>query len=802
MNFNNAKPHILVLLIFIAISFIYFSPVLEGKKLDQHDIKTYKGMSKEIKDFRESTGEEALWTNSMFSGMPAYQISVKYKKNLIQYVDKILTLGLPRPVNLLFLYLLGFYILLLTLKVDYRIAFIGSIAFAFSSYFFIIIQAGHMSKAHAIAYLPMVVAAVLYTYRGKMLLGGALTALAVALEVYTNHFQITYYLVLVLLIIGLFQLYKDFKNKNLTDFFKRSGILILAAVLAAGTSLTRLKTTSDYGKESTRGKSELTSNIDNKTQGLDKDYATQWSYGIAESMTLLIPNFYGGSSSSSVLSLEDSKTLDFLKKFKNKKLANSLAQYKSSSYWGDQPIVSGPTYAGAIVIFLFILGLLFVKSELRIWLLLATIMSLMLAWGKNFMPLTNFFLDFFPGYNKFRAVSMILIIAEFTIPLLAFIALDKFLSSSIDNNEKQKPLKLAFYITGGLTLIFALFPTMFLDFTSENDLNPLAAGVITPDNFLESLALDRSSLLSTDAWRSFIFIGLTFGVLILYLRNSLKSQYVILIVGVLVFCDMWNVNKRYLNDDNFVRKNKVKIPYKPTQADNFILNDKDPNFRVFNSSVSTFNDASTSYFHKSIGGYHGAKLKRYQELIEFHISKGNMNVLNMLNTRYFISRDGKPQLNSAALGNAWFINNINLVLNADEEIDALKDFDPINTAIVDNRFSNYIIPNLDNSSSTIQLDIYKPNYLKYSSESTNDGIAIFSEIYYNKGWDAYIDGVKTDYFRANYVLRALNIPSGNHIIEFKFQPSVYSISENISLASSLILFILLFLISYKEYYRK
>ena len=802
MNFNNAKPHILVLLIFIAISFIYFSPVLEGKKLDQHDIKTYKGMSKEIKDFRENTGEEALWTNSMFSGMPAYQISVKYKKNLIQYVDKILTLGLPRPVNLLFLYLLGFYILLLTLKVDYRIAFIGSIAFAFSSYFFIIIQAGHMSKAHAIAYFPMVIAAVLYTYRGRMLLGGVLTSLAVALEVYTNHFQITYYLVLVLLIIGLFQLFKDFKNKNLIDFFKRSGVLILAALLAAGTSITRLKTTSDYGKESTRGKSELTSNIDNKTQGLDKDYATQWSYGIAESMTLLIPNFYGGSSSSSVLSLEDSKTLDFLKKFKNKKLANSLAQYKSSSYWGDQPIVSGPTYAGAIVIFLFILGLLFVKSEFRIWLLLATIMSLMLAWGKNFMSLTDFFLDFFPGYNKFRAVSMILIIAEFTIPLLGFIALDKFLSSSVDNKEKQKPLKLAFYITGGLTLIFALFPSLFLDFTSENDLNPIAAGVITPDNFLESLALDRSSLLSADAWRSFIFIGLTFGILMLYLRNSLKSQYVILIVGLLVVCDMWNVNKRYLNDDNFVRKNKVKIPYKPTQADNFILNDKDPNFRVFNSSVSTFNDASTSYFHKSIGGYHGAKLKRYQELIEFHISQGNMNVLNMLNTKYFISRDGKPQLNSAALGNAWFINNINLVMNADEEIAALKDFDPINTAIVDNRFSNYIIPNLDNSSSTIKLDIYKPNYLKYSSESTNDGIAIFSEIYYNQGWDAYIDGVESDYFRANYVLRALNVPKGNHSIEFKFKPAVYSISENISLASSLILFILLFLISYKEYYRK
>ena len=802
MNFNDAKPHIFVLLIFIAISFIYFSPVLEGKMLDQHDIKTYKGMSKEIKDFRDNTGDEALWTNSMFSGMPAYQISVKYKKNLIQYVDKVLTLGLPRPVNLLFLYLLGFYILLLTLKIDYRIACIGAIAFAFSSYFFIIIQAGHMSKAHAIAYFPMVVAAVLYTYRRKMLLGGALTALAVALEVYTNHFQITYYLVLVLLLIGFFQFYEEFKKKNLLEFFKRTGVLILAALLAGGTSFTRLKTTSDYGKESTRGQSELTSDIDNKTSGLDKKYATQWSYGIAESMTLLIPNFHGGSSSSSVLSLEDSETIDFLKRFKNKKLANSLAQYKSSSYWGNQPIVSGPTYAGAIVVFLFILGLLFIKSELRIWLLLATIMSLMLAWGKNFMPLTDFFLDYFPAYNKFRAVSMILVIAEFTIPLLGFIALDKFLSSSVDVKEKRKPLKLAFYITAGITLIFALFPSLFLDFLSEKDLSPIASGIVTPDGFLDALALDRSSLLSSDAWRSFIFIGLTFGVLMLYLKRTIKAQYVILLIGVLVVCDMWNINKRYLNEENFVRKSKIKIPYKPTQADNFILSDKDQNFRVFNTSVSTFNDASTSYFHKSIGGYHGAKLKRYQELIEFHISKGNINVLNMLNTKYFISRDGKPQLNSSALGNAWFVNNINLVKNADDEIAALEDFDPINTAVIDTRFSHYIIDSLNNSSSIIKLDIYKPNYLKYSSESLNDGIAVFSEIYYKNGWNAYIDGVKTDYFRANYVLRALKIPSGKHNIEFKFEPSVYSTGENISLASSLILFILLFLVSYKEFYRK
>ena len=537
-------------------------------------------MSKEISDFRENTGEEALWTNSLFSGMPAYQISVKYSANLIKYVDKVISLGFPRPANLLFLYLLGFYLLLVSLNIDYRIAAIGAIAYAFSSYFFIIIQAGHMTKAHAIAYLPMVVAAVIYTYRGKMLLGGVLTSLAVALQIFTNHYQITYYLILVLLFIGFAQFYKDFNANNLQSFFKRTGILLMAALLAAGTSFTRLKTTIDYGKETTRGKSELTNNLDNKTKGLDKDYATQWSYGIAESMTLLIPNFHGGSSMSSVLSIDDSQTLDFLRKFRNKKLANAL-QYKASSYWGDQPIVSGPTYAGAIVIFLFFLGLFLIKSEHRVWLLLATIMSLMLAWGKNFMPLTEFFLDHFPGYNKFRAVSMILVIAEFTIPFLAFLALNKFLMD--DNKESNlNKLKNAFYITGGIALFFALFPTMFLDFLSDKDLSPISNGVKTPDGFLDGLVADRSSLLSTDAWRSFIFIALSFGVLFFFIKEKISKKYVILLIGGLLIADMWGVNKRYLNEEHFVRKNKVKNPYKPTQADNFILKDKDPNFRVFN----------------------------------------------------------------------------------------------------------------------------------------------------------------------------------------------------------------------------
>jgi len=765
-------------------------------------------MSKEVNDFREATGEEALWTNSMFSGMPAYQISTKSNGNLIQYIAKMISLGIPRPANMLFLYLLGFYLLLLSLKVDYRLSAVGAIAFSFSSYFFIIIMAGHMTKAHAIAYVPMVVAAVLYTYRGRMLLGGVLTALAVALELYANHLQITYYLVLLLILIGLVQFIKDFKANNLTDFSKRTGILILAAFLASATAVTRLSTTMEYGAESTRGKSELTNNLDNKTSGLDKDYATSWSYGVAETFTLLIPNFYGGASQGELTT--DSETYQAIKRAPNaKQLIKQLPLY-----WGTQPFTSGPTYAGSIVMFLFIFGLLFVKSEIRVWILLATIMSIMLAWGKNFMPLTDLFLDYFPGYNKFRAVSMILVIAEFTLPLLGFVALNKFLSEKDEDYEtnnrvkdvktqkashvvvkskKLRSLNLAFYIVGGLTLVFALMPTLFFNFVGGQDANLAKNG--WP---IDALQADRSGLLSADAWRSFTFITLTFGAMWMFLKNKISSKYVILIVGVLVLADMWTVNKRYLNDDNFARKSKVQVPYQATAADQQILRDTDPNFRVFNQSVSTFNDASTSYFHKSIGGYHGAKLKRYQELIENHIAKGNMAVLNMLNTKYFITPKGQAQQNPGAMGNAWFVNEINIVANADAEITALDGFNPANTAIVDTRFSEQIMQGLDNTAANIVLNEYKPNYLKYNSNSTKDGIAIFSEIYYDKGWNAYVDGDLKPHFRANYVLRGMQIPAGNHVVEFKFEPAVYHVSERIALGSSVVLLLLLAFVSVKE----
>jgi len=787
MQFSKVKPHIIIIILFALISFAYFSPLIQGKSIDGHDIKTWIGMSKEISDFRDSSGTEALWTNSMFSGMPAYQISVKYSSNLVRYIDKVITLGFPRPANILFLYLLGFYLLLLSLKVDYRIAAVGAIAYAFSSYFFIIIQAGHMTKAHAIAYLPMVVASVIYTYRGKLLLGGVLTALTVALELYSNHLQITYYLIFILIFIGLYQLFYDYNTKNLPSFFKRSAVLILAALLATGTCFTRLKTTMDYGKDSTRGKSELTNNIENKTKGLDKDYATQWSYGIAETMTLLIPNFHGGASQGELST--DSETYNALKRSPNaKKIIKNLPLY-----WGDQPIVSGPTYAGAIVIFLFLLSLFLLKGRFKYWILTLTILSIFLAWGKNFMPLTELFLDFFPGYNKFRAVSMILIVAEFTLPLLAFLAFNNFIFSDANKLSKIKSLKNAFFVTGGITLLFSLAPNMFFDFVGVND------SVLASNGWpVEALQSDRASMLSSDAWRSFFFVSLAFLSLFLFIKNKVSSNNIILVFAVLLLLDMWTINKRYLNDSHFIRSSKIKTPYKATQADNYILSDNDPNFRVFNQSVSTFNDASTSYFHKSIGGYHGAKLKRYQELIDSHISKGNMQVLNMLNTKYFILQTGKVNINPNVLGNAWFIKDVKIVENADDEILALNDFDASSIAVIDKRFQSSLGEFSEDSSSNIKLDEYQPNYLRYSSVSTKNQIAVFSEVYYDKGWNSYIDGELVSHFRANYILRAMNIPKGNHTIEFRFEPEIFKIGERISLASSILLIISLIFVSVRE----
>ena len=784
-------PHVSAVVLFMLISLIYLSPVLEGKKIDQQDIRQFTGMSKEIVDHRAEYDEEPLWTNSMFSGMPAYQISVRYKKNLISYCSQIFKLYLPGPAGTVFLYLLGFYFLLVSLGIDYRLAIIGAIAYAFSSYFFIIIEAGHNTKAHAIGYVAPILASFLMVFRGKkVLLGSALTALFTSLILNANHLQITYYLVMLLFIIGVVKFIEAYKEKALTLFFKYVGILLLAGTIGSLTSLSRIATTMEYGQESIRGKSELTDNQSNKTSGLDKDYATAWSYGKAESFTLLIPNFHGGASGGALTT--DSETYRLFKNSQQASQAKKIIK-QLPLYWGSQPFTSGPVYAGAIVCFLFIMGLFLIKGYLRWWILTTFLLMLALSWGKNLMPLTDFFLEYIPGYNKFRTVSTTLVIVELLIPFLGILALNKIIKER-KTNEVMKSFKYALGIVGGLCLLFALMPNTFFDFEGLNDARYGEA-------LTEALQVDRASLFSADAFRSLAFILLSAVGIWLYLNKTIKKTPLILLIGVLILGDMWVVNKRYLNDENFKAKRKVLQPFKPSVADSQILQDPDPNYRVYNRTVSPFNDASTSYFHKSIGGYHGAKLKRYQELIDFHISKGNMNVLNMLNSKYFIvsGQNNQPiaQRNPNALGNAWFVSDIIIVENSDEEIQKLGQINTANQVVVDQRYD--IPPSLEyDSTATIQLTNYKANHLSYTSSATKKQFAVFSEIYYDKGWNAYIDGELVPHVRANYLLRALPIPSGQHTIEFKFEPQTYYATENITLFSSLIVIIALFGAVFKE----
>jgi len=854
-------PHFIAVGIFITISAIYFSPVLtERKVLSAHDVDTWKGMSKEVRDFRSETGEEALWTKRMFSGMPAYQISTKSNGNLLQYIDKVIQLGLPRPMNLLFMYLIGFYILLLTLKIDYRLAIVGAIGFAFSSYFIIIIQAGHMTKAHAIAYLPLIIASVLYVFnKQKWFLGSVFTALFVGLQLYSNHYQITYYTIIILFFIGIVQFVKELQDKTLPNFFKKAGILVVAALLGGATNYTRLATTMEYGPETQRGKSELvTDDGKAKNDGLDASYILRYSYGKAETMTFLIPNFNGGIIGRSVLQDEegktnkDSKTLKFLSKVRDPNKQNQLQQ-KTLAYWGDYDPAKNkigpgsPTYVGAIICFLFVLGLLIVKTHYKYWILLSTILSIFLGWGYNFYGFSEFFIDFFPGYNKFRAVTMVMIIAEFGIALLAILALNKFLKKE-EKKKKEQKLKLAFYITGGVTLIFALFPSIFVDFISDTEL-------LNNSKFIDALVSDRETIMKSDALRSFIFILLSASMLWMFIKGKIKKQYVVLAIGFLILTDMWSVDKRYLNETHFVRKSRSS--FVKTEADNSILSHNKDHSRVFNLN-NPFNESATSYYHNSIGGYHAAKLLRYQELIDNQLSperqriinnypiqrynqlqtalkklpdpNGDVkieqenvirknqinseinkiqdswnfsNVLNMLNTKYIIyNPKAGPIINQDALGNAWFVSEIKMVENANQEMESLNIFNPATTAIVDKRFLNKIIGFSKNKSDSIWLDqsSYNPNHLTYILKNTiSDKLAVFSEIYYDKGWNAYIDGRLVPHFRANYVLRAMMVPAGTAKIEFKFEPSSFHTGETVAYASSIILLLLLVFVSYKEF---
>ena len=794
-------PDMVAVVLFAVISFAYFCPaVTEGRILSQHDSVAGIGAGQESKEYMERTGERTRWTNSIFGGMPTYQMSPSYDStDMLKGIENLYHLYLPTYVWYVFVMLLGFYILLRAFDFKVWMATLGAIIWAFSSYFFIIIAAGHIWKLITLAYIPPTIAGMVWCYRGKCLVGGLVTALFVALQIMSNHVQMTYYFLFVMLFMVIAYGVQAFRENTLAFYLKRTGVLIVAGLLGVCINLSNLYHTYEYSKESMRGKSELVKeNSANQTDsGLERDYITQWSYGIGETFSLLVPNVKGGAS---VPLAANEKAME-----KANPMYGSIYS-QLGQYWGEQPGTSGPVYVGAFVVFLFILGLFIVKGPMKWALLAATILSILLSWGKNFMGFTDFFIDYVPMYNKFRAVSSILVIAEFTIPLLAMLALKEVISTPTIIKECKKDFLISFGLTGGLALLFAIFPRVFFpSYVSTMEMNALQS--IPADQLMPLLAnLEemRMSLFTSDALRSFFVILIGVNLILAYGMGKLKQNVLIGALAVLCLVDMWDVNKRYLYDEQFVEKEVQTQGFQQTETDKFILEDEALDYRVLNLATNTFNENNTAYWHKSVGGYHAAKLRRYQEMIEEHISGemqglykavadagGEMEklnpaefpVLNMLNTRYFIFplQGGQtvPLDNPFALGNAWFVDEVQYVDDANEEIEAIHGFNPLQTAVVDKKFETLVKAVPSDSTATIELVSYEPNYLKYEVNSDKGGTIVFSEIYY-PGWQSSIDGEEAPHGRANYILRAMNVPAGKHVVEFKFDPDSLHVTETIA----------------------
>ena len=806
-------PDLIAILAFVLLSFAYFFPAdIENRILFQHDTAAGAGAGQEVKEYYEQTGERSRWTNSLFGGMPMYQIAPSYDSTKsLQWVQKAYQLFLPDYVCLTFMLMLGFYILLRVFGIPVWLAGLGGIMWAFSSYFFILISAGHIWKFITLAYVPPTIAGIVLAYRGKLLWGGILTALFVALQITSNHVQMSYYFFFVILFFVGAYFEKAWRTKTLPQFFKASAVLIVAALVGIAANVSNLYHTYAYSKETMRGKSELVQTGDAAKQtssGLDRDYITQWSYGIDETLTLLVPNFKGGASAA----LSQSETAMSKANPMYSSLYGSLTQY-----FGTQPMTSGPVYVGAFVLFLFVLGCFIVKGPLKWALIGATFFSIVLSWGKNFMPLTDFFIDYVPLYNKFRAVSSILVIAEFTIPLLAIFALKRLLEEPEILKQEKKPLGISLLLTAGIALLLAVAPgSIGSGYVPAQEAQMLQNAVnqqMIPANELSGILANlgemRAELVSSDALRSFIIIGIGCSLLWLYASGKLRSSLTIAGITILCLADMWGVNKRYLNDAQFVPHSIRTETFTKTNTDELILQDTSLDYRVLNFATSTFDDNNTSYWHKSVGGYHPAKLRRYQEMIEHHISPemqaaykaiatagGEMDsvdankfcVLNMLNTKYFIFPAGQqrqtvPILNPHAYGNAWFVNKVQYVNNANEEIDALDSIIPTETAVVDARFKDVLkgtTESYKDSLSSIRLTSYTPNRLTYETNNAQDGIAVFSEIYYPDGWHVTIDGQPAELARADYILRTMHVPAGQHTIEMRFDPTSLHVTEGIA----------------------
>ena len=806
-------PDLIAILAFVLLSFAYFFPAdIENRILFQHDTAAGAGAGQEVKEYYEQTGERSRWTNSLFGGMPMYQIAPSYDSTKsLQWVQKAYQLFLPDYVCLTFMLMLGFYILLRVFGIPVWLAGLGGIMWAFSSYFFILISAGHIWKFITLAYVPPTIAGIVLAYRGKLLWGGILTALFVALQITSNHVQMSYYFFFVILFFVGAYFEKAWRTKTLPQFFKASAVLIVAALVGIAANVSNLYHTYAYSKETMRGKSELVQTGDAAKQtssGLDRDYITQWSYGIDETLTLLVPNFKGGASAA----LSQSETAMSKANPMYSSLYGSLTQY-----FGTQPMTSGPVYVGAFVLFLFVLGCFIVKGPLKWALIGATFFSIVLSWGKNFMPLTDFFIDYVPLYNKFRAVSSILVIAEFTIPLLAIFALKRLLEEPEILKQEKKPLGISLLLTAGIALLLAIAPgSIGSGYVPAQEAQMLQNAVnqqMIPANELSDILANlgemRAELVSSDALRSFIIIGIGCSLLWLYASGKLRSSLTIAGITILCLADMWGVNKRYLNDAQFVPHSIRTETFTKTNTDELILQDTSLDYRVLNFATSTFDDNNTSYWHKSVGGYHPAKLRRYQEMIEHHISPemqaaykaiatagGEMDsvdankfrILNMLNTKYFIFPAGQqrqtvPILNPHAYGNAWFVNKVQYVNNANEEIDALDSIIPTETAVVDARFKDVLkgtTESYKDSLSSIRLTSYAPNRLTYETNNAQDGIAVFSEIYYPDGWHVTIDGQPAELARADYILRTMYVPAGQHTIEIRFDPTSLHVTEGIA----------------------
>jgi hypothetical protein len=798
--FSKFIPHILAVVSFYIITFLYFQPMITGDQvIQQGDIVQFKGASHEIQQYRDQFHKEPLWTNSMFAGMPAYQVGTLYHGNLFQYADNILMGGLPYPSGLLFMLFIGFYILTLTFTLDNWLRVLGSIGFGLSSFSLILFSAGHNSEIHALSLFPICLAGMLLLYRGKYLPGFIIAAIGLSMEIMANHLQIAFYLFLTSLILGAVEFIFSLKEKKLKSFFTAAILIFIAGIFSLLTNLSMLWTSNEWANQSIRGQSELTSDTKSKG-GLDIDYAFQWSYGKMESLTMLIPNIAGGSSNEQL-----SDNSNFAQALSTLGASpDQISQYTSNAptYWGDQPFTSGPVYLGAILCYLFVLGMFIIKNQYKWWLLAASALALLLSWGHNLMWFNQLWFNYFPGANKFRTVTMALVIPQFCFALMAVLVLQKIINKEIDTPALLKNLLYSFYIVGGICVIVALIGPAFGSFKGADD-SQLAQN----PQLLTALIADRESLMRMDALRSLVFVALGFGLIYFYLKGKIQQIMLFAGLALLVFADQFFVGKRYLSDKNFVDADSYNQTFQPTAADQQIMNDKTLDFRVMNYSVNTFNDATTSYFHKSIGGYSAIKLRRYQQLIDHQISRAdpnnpgkesppNMQVMNMLNTRYFIvpgqNQQPTAQMNPDANGNSWFVNDLIMVPNADSEMAMMNKINTKEECVVNKSFASQLsgLSLTPDSSAQIILKSYEPNDLVYQSNNSHDGLAVFSEIYYDLGWNVFVDGKQMPYLQCDWVLRGMKIPAGRHTIEWKFEPQHYYTGETVAHFSSAFLLLI------------